>query len=137
MLQAIGRFFGFFAQYTQRLGVCGNAGLIVGAIAGGVLTLLDWVEEGNLVLSNEQALYVFLLLVLFTWLVLIFIFVAFVRARISDVVFPGFFNALFVCLLTVYLCTAFDLYHLGWLVGILVGIVIGYTLCTLYKRVTG
>jgi hypothetical protein len=135
-MRTIAAFFKFLSRYTKRLGVCGNAGLIVGAIAGGILALLNFLRGGNIALTDAEVLYIGLMLSLFGWLTLLFILGALVRYPISSVAVPTFVNALLVCLLTTYLSNRSGLFEMAWLIGILVGILVGYLLCTIYKRLS-
>jgi hypothetical protein len=133
-MRTITALFKFPSRYTKRLGVCGNAGLIVGAIAGGILALLNFLRGGNMALTGAEVLYIGLMLTLFGWLTLLFILGALVRYPISSVAVPTFVNALLVCLLTTYVSNYSGLFVIAWLIGILVGILVGYLLCAIYKR---
>ncbi len=120
------------ARRLRPLGVCANAGLIVGILTGGALSLIDFLE-GPLALSLAEALRFWAITALFGWLTLLFIFVALVRWTLSSVALPALLNAVLVSGLTVFLCRALALYGWAWLVGILVGIAIGLLLCRLSR----
>jgi hypothetical protein len=119
-------------RFLRRVGVCGNAGAIVGILAGGALALLDFLEA-PLVLADPDALRVWAILALFGWLVLLFVFRAFVRWPLASVALPALVNAILVAGLTVYLARALDLYPLAWLLGWLLGILVGFLLCRLSR----
>ena len=131
---AIAKLVKWLAGHLRRLGVCGNAGITVGLTAGGALVLLDFAEGGALVLSDAEALRVWAILALFCWLVLLFLFKVFLRWPLASVAVPTFINAVLVTAITVYVSRALDLYPWAWLIGLLAGMLVGFLLCTLYKR---
>lgn len=135
-MRAVARVILWIGGYLRRLGTCGNAGIIVGLIAGGALALLDFEENGALTLTAPEALRSWLLLALFAWLVLLFLFVALARWSFRSVAVPTLANSLLVSGLTVWICRARDVYHLGLLVGIVVGVLVGVLLCRLYNMAT-
>ena len=120
------------SKFLRKIGVCGNAGVIVGMLAGGALSLLDLLQD-PLVLSDAQALRMWAILALFGWLVLLFVFVAFVRWPLSSVIIPTLVNAVLVSAVTLYVSRALDLFQWAWLIGFLVGVLLGFLLCRLYK----
>jgi len=124
----------WISALLRWLGVCGSAGVAVGVMTGFILTLLD-VFEGPLTLSDVEMVQVWLSLVTFGWLALLFIFTVLVRWAVRSVVIPTLVNAALVTALTVLVLRATGLYILAWLIGILAGIVVGFLLCSLYKRV--
>lgn len=127
-------FFEPAARWLRRLGVCGNAGVIVGTLAGLLLFALDFIHGGGLALSVSEAVRIALLLAAAGWLVLLFVFTAFGRASLASVAVPAAVNSLLVCTLTVLLTRALGLYPVAVLVGIVIGMAIGAALCTLYNR---
>jgi hypothetical protein len=125
------------ARLLGRLGECGIAGVIAGAVSGMLLTILDGMHGGALVLTNPELLYLSLVLAATSWIVLVFVLVVLVRAALASVRIPAFFNALLVALLTTFIC-----YHAGvlpwaWLIGMAIGAFAGFMLCTLYRRLAG
>ena len=134
---AIAKLVKWLAGLLRRLGVCGNAGIIVGMLAGTALMLLDFVEGFALVLSASEALRVWIILTLFGWLALLFIFKVFVRWPLAAVAVPTFVNAALVTFITVYVSRALDLYPWAWLIGLLAGMLIGFLLCRLYHFARG
>jgi hypothetical protein len=129
-----GGLFGWLTILLSRLGVCGTAGVAVGAMSGFLLTILDITEEA-LELTNLEAVQVWLLLALFCWLTLLLIFTLFVRWTAGSVAGPALVNALLVTGLTVLIVWLTGLYWLAVVIGILVGMLIGFLLCQLYARV--
>lgn len=127
----------WLARWLGRLGECGVAGVIVGAVVGMLLTILYYMHGGALTLTTADLLYVVLVLAVFGWIVLIFVLVALVRSTFSSVAIPSMVNALLVSLLTTSISYRASALEWAWLIGILVGALIGYLLCTLYRQLTG
>lgn len=124
--------FVWFDRLLARIGVCGNAGMIVGIVTGFALTLLDLIEEG-LELTAQDALLLWLITAGFGWLMLLFVFVVLVHWTLDSVVLPTVVNSLLVTGLTVLICWVAELFPIAWLVGVLVGLLIGFLLCSLYR----
>jgi hypothetical protein len=124
------KFFTSLNIWTKRLGLCGNVGLIAGAIAGTTLMLL-YLKLGTLSLTNQDAVKIALILTAFTWLVVIFVLVILARLTFRSTAIPSFVNCLLTCFAVVFITHLLDLYILAWLIGIVVGIIIGMLLCRL------
>jgi hypothetical protein len=107
--------------------------LIVGSVIGAILTLLDWVHEGKLELTGGEILAIIGLLTAFGWLVLLFIFVGALRMPFTAVALPALVNALLVVVCTVLIAYVLDAFGLAWLIGPLVGLLIGILLCYLSR----
>lgn len=114
------------------LGICANAGLVVGLTTGGMLGLLA-AFEGPPAPTAAELLQVWAATALFGWLILIFLFVPLSRWSFRAVALPAAANAIVVCGLTLFLCEAFALYLWGLVVGALVGVAVGLLLCGLYR----
>lgn len=125
------------SRLLRHFGACGNAGLIVGSIAGSMLVLLYLASAGNLSPLPVELLYITLLLTVFSWAVLLFISIVLLRNTPTSMFFPTLIHAFLICALTVYLCSAFNLYKYGWIIGVLAGLFVGYVLCTMFKRILG
>lgn len=119
--------------YTQRLGVCGNTGLIAGVITGLILGILNLRIGPGLVLTNTEAWQLAGILALFSWIVIVFLLLLVLRVKLSQVIIPVLINTLLVCSLTVFTVNTFHLFPIAWLIGMLIGIIIGYLLCQLSK----
>lgn len=115
--------------YTSRLGICGNTGLITGAISGGLLTVLYFRQGMHLLLTETEVLNVSLILTVFCWLVIIFILCMLVRLTFRSVAVPALINTFLVCYVTTFLSNYFHAFEYAWLIGIVVGIMIGTVLC--------
>lgn len=127
----------WLARWLGRLGECGVAGVIVGAVAGMLLTLLYWMHGGALTLTTTELWYAALVLAAFGWIVLIFVLVALVRSTFTSVAIPSLVNALLVAVLTTFISYRAGALEWAWLIGMLVGALVGYLLCTLYRQLTG
>ena len=127
----------FLKPLLNRIGVCGIAGVIAGSFAGLMLTLLDLLYEQALSLTQVERLPVSLLLTLAAWLVALFAFVCLAHYRLAAIAIPTFLIALLVCFLPVHLTHVLGLYGLAWLVGLVVGLLVGMLLCAFYKRFGG
>lgn len=126
------RFAARLARALGPLGVCGNAGLLVGMVTGGLLFLLDFLE-GPLALTLVEALQFWAATAAFCWLMLIALFVALARWTFASVALPALVNSVLVSGLTIFACRVFSLYAWAWWVGILVGVLVGFLLCGLYR----
>lgn len=120
-------------NWLRRLGTCGNAGIIVGAIVGGLLSLLDLLH-GPLNVAGADFWRLWIALSLFGWLALLFILAGLVRLTLSSVALPALVNSALVTFLTLWICRAIPAW--GWAVpiGILIGMLIGVLLCGLYRN---
>lgn len=119
--------------YTQKLGICGNTGLIAGITTGLILCFYNLRLGGLAVFNSTEAWQVGLLLTLFCWLEVMFLIVLFLRLRLSSIIVPTFFNCLLVCMLTVFVVSKLNLFFIAWLIGLLIGIMVGYVLCQFSK----
>lgn len=119
----------------RKLGVCGNAGIAVGAVTGLILSVLGVVEE-PLEPSLTETIQIWLILALFGWLALLFIFTIFMRWTISSVAIPALANSTLVTALTIVVTRVTGLFSFAWLIGILMGALVGLLLCILYRRGT-
>lgn len=120
-----------------HLGECGLAGLIVGVVVGMMLTLLYWLDGATGAFTNQELLYIALILTILGWAVMMFVLVVLVRASFASVRLPAFINALLVTFLTTFVCARAGVLEWAWLIGMLIGALVGYLLCTLYQRITG
>ena len=129
-MNTIIRFLTSLSAVTERIGICANVGLIAGAFAGVILTLLD-LMLGGLIVDNREAVLLALILAGFTWVVVLFILCALVRFTIRSVALPALLTCLLTCLLLVFVCKWLGAFTVAWLIGIVVGILVGLVLCWL------
>jgi hypothetical protein len=134
-MKLIATLLAWFSTFLRRIGVCGNAGVIVGLLTGGALWFLDFLHE-PLVLSDPDALRMWGILALFGWVALLFVFLALVRWPFSSIVIPTLVNAVLVSGITLYGSRALGLFAIAWLLGLLIGALLGFLLCRLYKYST-
>jgi hypothetical protein len=120
-------------HWIAELGVCGNSGLILGSIVGGVLGLIGLHHENHhdLSLAPGELIALWIILGAFAWLALLFILVALLRMRLRGVLAPTLVNAALVALLVIGLAQLLGAYQLGWLLGPLLGALVGSILCRL------
>ena len=122
-------FIKWFSSHLKHLGLCGNTGFIAGCFAGIILTILNMQYEGALALSVEEFYKVCAMLILFCWVVIIFLLVFLAKFKFSHVAIPAFVNVFVVVFITVFLSWKWDVFEWAWLIGMLIGIIIGYLLC--------
>ncbi len=115
-----------------RLGVCGNAGVIVGIVSGFIITILDVTSE-SLVFSKIEAVQLWLMLTVFGWGALLLIFKLVLRWPVRRVAMPALVNSLLVTGLVVLIVWQFELYSLAILIGLLAGAIIGLLLCLFHR----
>jgi hypothetical protein len=125
------KFFTSLNILTKRLGLCGNVGLIAGAIAGLILMYYYLLNANVVVLSNEEAAIIALMLTAFTWIINMFFLWILARLSFFSVAVPSFVNCLLTCFAVVFVVRATGTYIVAWLIGIIIGIIIGMLLCRL------
>ncbi|MEO1250869.1 MAG: hypothetical protein AAFW81_00815 [Pseudomonadota bacterium] len=128
------KFFEPMSSLGRRLGLCGMIGAIAGMIAGGSLSLIDFMH-GGLAPTQEELLYVFLTLTVFAWALILFILYAFGRLRIGPLLLPSLFNVALVVALILLISDMFSVYNLAWIFGPVIGALIGILLCKLPIRI--
>jgi hypothetical protein len=134
-MNSIVRFFTILSGPLNRVGTCGIVGFIAGSIAGLLLTILDFFQ-GSVTLSQQEAIYISLLLAGFTWIVVLFILTILVRLTFRSVALASLVNCLLTCFATVFLTRALNNYALAWFIGMVCGILIGMLLCRINALLT-
>lgn len=119
--------------HAQRLGVCAHAGLAVGIVTGVILMLLDLID-GPLEDDSIEMLGLWAMLGAFGWFVIVGLFTVFVRYELASVAMPGLVNAALTTGLMVAVCRATGLFEIAWLIGLLGGLLVGQTLCSLHRH---
>lgn len=127
-MKSLINFFTSLNTFTKRIGLCGNVGLMAGAIAGMFLMMLD-IRQGGLIMSTLEAIQVSLLLTLFTWIFILFVLVTLARLTFRSIAIPSLINCLLTCFAVVFIVRELGLYIIAWLIGLLVGTIIGMLLC--------
>lgn len=127
-MKALISFFTSLNIFTKRIGLCGNVGLMAGAISGTFLMLLD-IRQGGVTMSTKEAVQVSLMLAATTWLFVQFVLVILARLTFRSVAIPSIVNCLLTCFVVVFLVRALGLYIIAWFIGMIVGIIIGMLLC--------
>lgn len=126
----------WLAATLRPLGPCGQSGVIVGMLVGGLLVIHDVIEDG-IELGPGDFIAYWIALGAFGWLVLIAIFTLFVRWPLGSIVVPTFVNAALVSGLTLAVVAAGHLYPVGFFVGLLVGLLVGALLCAVGRWLKG
>ena len=124
------------AGMFDKLGPCGNICLIIGIIAGGLLTVLS-TRTVHMNPTPSEVFWIVVILSMFCWMVLVCIATVFLRLQIQSVIWGMLMRSLVICLFTVLIAQLSRAYHLGIFIGILVGLFFGYILCTILERVRG
>ncbi len=122
------------AGIFDKLGPCGNVGLIIGIIAGGLLTLLS-TRTVHMRPTPIEVFWIFVILSVFCWLGLVFITTVFLRLQLQSVLFGMLMRSLVICLFTVLIAHLLGAYRLGIFIGIFVGLFFGYVLCVILERI--
>lgn len=124
------RLFTALRPLTSRIGICGNVGLIAGAIAGFLIFTLDFMHQG-LALSNADAARLAAVLSAFTWITVLFFLCVFVRLTFTSVAVPSLINCILTCFLTVFVTKWLNAYAFAYIIGIMLGTIVGVLLCRL------
>ncbi|MEM8639184.1 MAG: hypothetical protein AAGG51_10265 [Cyanobacteria bacterium P01_G01_bin.54] len=122
------RSFGVFKPFLKRLGLCGTTGWIVGSLVGILLALLDLVE-GGMVISSEEAIYVSLILSIFSWIVIVFFLYVFGGYTLRSIALPTLINCLLTTFALVFIARSLDLFKYAPVLGLALGALIGFLLC--------
>jgi hypothetical protein len=136
MARPFAAFARWLSERLRPLGACGQAGVIVGMLVGGLLAIHDLIEGGVEITQSDLIAY-WLLLAAFTWVVLLAIFTLFVRWSLGSVIVPTLVNALLVTGLTLLVVVAGGLYPIAFFVGALIGPLVGALLCQLGRWLKG
>ena len=129
------RFFLLLTPLMRRLGTCAIVGVMAGALGGYVLSVPAWFAPYHL--NVREALFVTAVATLFAWLFVLFVLCVLVRMPFRTVAPPSLFNCLVTCLLTVFVARALGAYAVAWLLGMVIGALVGWSLCRLNARLKG
>lgn len=114
---------------TVRLTPCELNGMLIGALAGFLFCVVWLMGEAFTPVAYPLWLYIALALALFCWVALFALLCGPLRYAPSSVAGPLLINSLLTCVLTIYLCNLSEQPYLFFLIGMLVGLVIGRLLC--------
>lgn len=120
----------------DRLGPCGNIGLLIGIIAGGLLSLLS-ITADPMIPSPFEVFWIFVILSVFCWWVLVFLSVVFLRLQLRPVLFGMLVRSSVISLFIVLITHLLGAYRFGILIGVFIGLFFGYVLCVKLDRVRG
>lgn len=123
----------WFSAHLKHIGLCGNTGFIAGTFAGIILSILNMQYEGALTLTTPEFFKITIELILFCWIVVVFVFVFFGKLKFSQVVIPALFNVIVVVFLTAWISWKLNIFPWAWLIGMIIGLLIGYLLCRFSK----
>ena len=124
------------AELFNKLGACGNIGLIIGIMAGGLLTLLS-IRTVHLRPILAEVFWIVVILSLFCWIIMLLIGTVFIRLQLRSIVWGMLVRSVVICLFTVLFAQWLGIYRYGLIVGIVVGLFFGYVVCWIRKRVRG
>lgn len=130
---------GWWAQlgdWCNKLGPCGNIGLMIGLIAGLLLTVLS-LRTAHLRPAPMEVFWIIVILTLFCWVVMVFVAVVFGRFRLRSVLWGMLLRSVVICLVTVLITHVLGTYRFGIIIGIVVGLFFGYLICSVFARVRG
>lgn len=124
ILLTISNFFFGRLRFCAKIGAI--AGLISGSLFGFYLAQNDAQPE-----TAVNALYIGIYLGLAAWLFILLAVGVWMRYTVRAIAFRGLINSLLTSICTVYLCNIILLPYLCFLIGLLVGIIIGTIFCIL------
>lgn len=121
------------SRRLRVLGLCANSGMIVGLTTGGILSIVKYANDVHShplsAPTPEDLVYIVLMLTALCWLFLMFALVAMCRLQFVSVALPALFTTAVVVGLTVWLTERLSLHAWAWLLGLIVGLVVGLSLC--------
>jgi len=123
-------------DWFNKLGPCGNIGLMIGLIAGLLLTILS-LRTTHMRPAPIEVFWIIVILSLFCWAVMVFVAVVFGRFRLQSVLWSMLLRSVVICLFTVVITHVLGAYLFGIIIGIVVGLFFGYLMCTVLARARG
>jgi hypothetical protein len=132
-MQALVLAFTAVSRRLAMLGLCANSGMIAGLVSGGVLSIVDYAHHVYAhpftAPTPRELLFIALMLAGLCWLCLIFALVVLGRLQLGSVALPALFTTALVVGLTVWLTRSLSLWAWSWLLGLVVGLLVGFALC--------
>lgn len=123
-------------DWFTKLGPCGNIGLMIGIIAGLLLTILS-LRIAHLRPTPMEILGIIIIVSLFCWGVMVCVAVVFGRFHVRSVLWSMLLRSVVICLFTVVIAHVLGTYRFGIIIGIVVGLFFGYLMCTVVMRMRG
>lgn len=120
--------FGVCRRVFERLGFCAMIGAIIGILAGFMIGLIQRVAP---VFDLADIATLGVIFGILLWLFVLFLLVFLLRYRFASVGWAALVNALLTCTLTAIALNTLQTPPLGFLIGGLVGIVVGALFCRL------
>lgn len=119
--------FAIIGRFTKYFGLCGNAGILSGIISGFILMLASL--ENNTSISDKELFYIGFILTIFCYSIVLIVFSGLGSYTIKSIALPSFINSVLVVFTTVYITNYFDCFCYAWLLGAIIGLLIGLILC--------
>lgn len=130
-MQTLARIFGVLKFITDRLSLCANTGFMAGALGGVFLDLENSVSGGIQLGSLQEVLIASLMLTGIAWLFVLFVLLVIGRLTFSSIAIPSLVNCFLTCVITTWICNKLSIFPWAWVVGAIVGILVGTSLCRL------
>jgi len=132
-MDAFARLFMEVSRRLRALGLCANSGMIAGLVTGGILSIVHYAHAAHghpfTAPTPRELLYIALMLAGLCWLCLMFALVVLGRLQFRSVALPALFTTAVVVGLTVWLTESLSLWRWSWLLGLVVGLMVGFALC--------
>jgi hypothetical protein len=113
----------------NNLGICTTVGFMAGVITGFLLFCYWLTNPTPAPLTPEEFWIGAGMLWLFCFITILFILVVFCRFTLASVFFQTLLNTLLSSILTTYVVTKWGLWEWAFLVGLVIGLVVGRLLC--------
>lgn len=124
------------ARPLRAAGLCGIVGFVAGLISGGLIALVALLhpETGP---DFREAVLICLMLIAFVWMFVLLLLVGTAKMRLTDVGPPSLVNVALTVGLTSLLSFGLDWSAFGFPIGLLVGLIVGVSLCRLNAALGG
>jgi hypothetical protein len=132
-MHALALAFTAVSRRLRLLGLCANAGMIAGFVAGLILSIVHYAHQvhgqPSTTPTSGDLVLIVLMLAGLCWLCLMFALVVLGRLQFRSVALPALFTAALVVALTVWLTQSLSLWAWALLLGLVIGLVVGFALC--------
>lgn len=119
-----------YANFLKKLNLCSLVGYLAGGMSGGMLTLYG-VFQGGVSVNQNEVLSLTILLALFAFFFIFIILWGFVKMKIGSFFVGSLINCCLTAGLTLLAINGTVLYPIAWLVGMIIGVLVGLVLCWL------